>query len=485
MKSKEIFYLILLFSVAFIVRAYKLPENLFFGFEQGRDAEIIKGIYSFKHFVLTGPSTSIGGVFHGPWYYYMMAIPFSLGSGNPVVAAFFLVILGSLTPIVMYFLAKDLLGSKPWAAFAGILTVFSYEYILYSRWLSNVSPAPLFIALAFLFLWKHHVSSKPLYFILFVISASIASLFQMILSFQFIFVFLLILILRISKLSSFKFLIVSVMLILMLFAPLVIFDLRNQRISSLSLLKFATDGNTDKHQNIILSIVQYWQQTEVHFANSLINIDSVMIQIFVLGFILGTVFLLLKEKESRHRTLFIIIWLLMGLVLIYISPGNPQYYVGVGLGWILAFSVTIKFFWEKKNSKCIAFVLIALFVIGCGKTFRDLNRNDTVFFRTIQDDLNLADQKKILNFIHGDSNGNSYRLISFTIPYLQPEGWDYLHKYYYPLDNKAGGKLVYIVIEKHVASVWERKWISDLGHSQLVSEQYFGKLRLQKRILEN
>lgn len=483
-RHKEVLILILLFCAAFIIRAYKLPESLFFGFEQGRDAEVIKGIYSFKDFVLTGPSTSIGGVFHGSWYYYLMAIPYGLSFGNPLAASCFLIFLGSIVPIVIYFLAKDLLRSKSWAFFAGALTVFSYEYILYSRWLSNVSPAPLFIALALLFLWKYASSDKSLFFLFFIISASLASLFQMILIFQFIFVFLLFIVFKIIKLPSFKLLMGSGLSILFLFAPLIIFDFRNQHISWLSLLKFAGGGDGGSHRDIYLNVLQYWKQTEKHFADSIINIDFIPFQILIMGIIFGVFIALLKKKENHKRALFIIIWILMGTILIYIGPGNPQYYVGVGLGWVLAFIMTVKFFWEKKNFRIIAFALIVLFIIGFGKTLIDLTKNENVFFRTIQDDLNLFDQKRVLNFIHHDSNGYPYRFISFTIPYLQPEGWDYLHKYYYPSD-KYGTELIYIVIENHVASVWEEKWIGDLGRSKLVGQQYFGKFRVQKRILEN
>ena len=110
-----------------------------------------------------------------------------------------------------------------------------------------------------------------------------------------------------------------------------------------------------------------------------------------------------------------------------------------------------------------------------------MNFNKDVFFRTSQDDLNYADQKAVLDFINKDSNNQSYRFISFTIPSLQPEGWDYLHKYFYPENKSEGAKLVYIVIEKHVYPVWENKWINDLGKTKLVFEKKFGLLRLQKR----
>lgn len=89
-KKPEVLLLLLIFLSAFLLRWFKLSDNLFFGFEQGRDAFIIENIYRLKDFVLTGPSTSIGGVFHGSYYYYLMAIPYFLSSGNPQVAVLFL-----------------------------------------------------------------------------------------------------------------------------------------------------------------------------------------------------------------------------------------------------------------------------------------------------------------------------------------------------------------------------------------------------------
>lgn len=484
-RCKEILLIGFLFSISFLIRFYKLPDNLFFGFEQGRDAEVIKNIYSFKDFILTGPSTSIGGVFHGPWYYYMMAIPYSISSGSPLAAAFLLIILGSIVPVIIYFLAKDLLDSKIWGFFAGILTLFSYEYILYSRWLSNVSPAPLFIALSFLFLLKYSRSNSSLHFSIFVINASLASLFQMILLFQFIFIFLFCLIFKVIKLPKLKALLISALLIMSLFGPLIVFDFRNQHISSLSLWKFITESNNDKHQVIVLRIVPFWQQTKMHFTYSLINIDSSVLQMLIFGIIVGSLIFLAIKGPSHQKVLFVIIWILMSVPLIYISPGNPQYYVGVGLGWILVFAMVVKVFWEFATLRIVSFLLIFLILKGWSNTFINLTENKNVFFRTIQDDLNLSDQRKILSFIHEDSKGVPYKLIAFTIPYLHSEGWEYLHGYYYPNDKQDGAKLVYIVVESHVAPVWEEKWIKDLGNSQLISEKYFGKLRLQKRILEN
>src|SRR5436190_11008047 len=101
--------IVFIFLAAFLIRIIRIWDFLFFGFEQGRDLQIVQKIYELKDFVLVGPSTSIGGVFHGPWYYYILAIPASLGNGNPLATSIFLIFFGSFLPVIIYLLAKDLL----------------------------------------------------------------------------------------------------------------------------------------------------------------------------------------------------------------------------------------------------------------------------------------------------------------------------------------------------------------------------------------
>lgn len=478
-KKTEILFIFLLFLASFLIRGYKLSDNLFFGFEQGRDAQIIEKIYKLQDFTLTGPSTSIDGVFHGPWYYYMMAIPYWLSSGNPLAVSFFLVVIGSLVPVVMYFFGKDIFNSKFWGIVAGVLTTLSYEYILYSRWLSNVSPSPLFILIAFFMLWRYVKSNKPLFFLLFIISASLASLFQMILLLQFLFVFGLLLITKQIKIPGINSIISSIFVAFILFGPLIIFDFRNQHITFNSLLKFLNKTQASG-SNFLETLKVYFIQAKIHFSDSLISIDNVLVQVFLFGPILLSTYFIFK---SRHRKtiIFLICWELMSLILIFISPGNPQYYVGIGLAWILILSLSLKTFIESKKFKVLAILIGFLLIAGWMNIAYKLTFNKDVFFRTIQEDLNYSDQRKILNFIHNDSKNKPYKLMAFTIPSLHPEGWEYLHKYFYPNDSSEDAKIIYIIIEKNVYPVWEQRWINDLGETELVFEKNFGLLRLQKR----
>lgn len=478
--NSKLIYPILIFLLAILIRSIKIQDHLFFGFEQGRDLLVIKKIYEFTDFVLVGPSTSIGGLFHGSWYYYLLAIPLGATSGNPLAASIFLLVLGSLFPVVIYFLAKRIIGSNYWGVFAGIVAVFSHEYILYSRWLSNVSPAPLFIALSFLMLWEYIKKSNEKYFLLFVIFSAFASSFQMILIVQLLFLLFLVMIFKLIKPPSLKLLFFSVIILLIIFSPAIIFDLRNQNITSRSLINYVFDSeNTHSSSGQFNSLTTYLLQLKIRFYSVLANTNIQPLQILLFASI--TMPLLITYKNYKSEILFMCSIILMSLPIIVISPGNPQYYVAIGIGWILLLVWSVRAFWLSKKLKIIAILITGIFTWGMILTLNNLQQNKDVFFRTIQDDLNYKDQKALLKFIHDDAASNPYKLVSFTIPSLQPEAWDYLRQYFYPADEQGGAKIIYIVIEKHVYPVWEKKWINDLGETDLLFEKKFGQLRLQKR----
>lgn len=471
--------LILIFCVSFFLRWFRISEYLFFGYEQGRDALIIQKIYQLKDFVLVGPSTSIGGLFHGPWYYYMMALPYGLSGGNPLSASLFLVILGSLVPVGVLVFASDLFKSKMWGVICSILVIVSFEYILYSRWLSNVSPAPLFILLSFFMLWKYLNLKNSKYFLGFSIFSSIASLFQMILVPQFLFVLAFLIIFKQLEFPSLKTVTFSFLLILILFGPMIIFDFRNEHITFNSLLNvFAQPdaGSATLASNINVYLLQLYQ----HVGLSLLHIKYLPVQIFlIVGVLAGAV--LGHLKGYKKVVYFLLSWILMTLPLIKISPGNPQYYVGAGLGWIFLFCFSMKNLWEVKYLRLIPVIFAFLVLINFYLTLSNLYQNKDVFFRTTQEDLVYSDQRELLKFVKEDSRGEGYKLEAFTIPSLHPEGWDYLQSYYYPNVKTPNDGIIYVAIEKDVYPVWEEKWINDLGKTKLVFEKKFGLLRLQKR----
>lgn len=79
MKKKYFFwsFILLLLAGAFFLRIYRIPEYITFLSDQGRDAIILKRMVTLEKWVFVGPTTSIGNVFTGPFFYYLVA-PFML-----------------------------------------------------------------------------------------------------------------------------------------------------------------------------------------------------------------------------------------------------------------------------------------------------------------------------------------------------------------------------------------------------------------------
>ena len=83
----EFIFLSLIILLAAFLRFYRLSEYMTFLGDEGRDALIVKDILYGVNFPLIGPPTSVGNMYLGPLYYYMIAVPMGIFWLNPVAAA--------------------------------------------------------------------------------------------------------------------------------------------------------------------------------------------------------------------------------------------------------------------------------------------------------------------------------------------------------------------------------------------------------------
>lgn len=81
--------------------------------DEGRDALMIKRILTTADLPLLGPPTSIGNMYLGPLYYYMMTIPMAIFWLNPVSAAAMVAVLGTFTVGLVYYFSRIWFGKLP------------------------------------------------------------------------------------------------------------------------------------------------------------------------------------------------------------------------------------------------------------------------------------------------------------------------------------------------------------------------------------
>lgn len=105
---------------------------------------------------LQGPAASgtHDTLYHGVFYYYLIAPWVWLGQGNPQVVVNFLAVLSAGSVGVAFVLGKQVFASTKIGLLAAILTAGSFLQAELGTWLSNPQTLVLSIGLFYLFLWR-------------------------------------------------------------------------------------------------------------------------------------------------------------------------------------------------------------------------------------------------------------------------------------------------------------------------------------------
>ncbi|MEK7112681.1 MAG: glycosyltransferase family 39 protein [Patescibacteria group bacterium] len=141
--------LFIIFALAVTVRFLFFPDNVYFGFDQARDAFESLSIYKNLDLKIIGPSTASPTLFHGPLYWYLIGPFYLLGKGNPAVPAAFLLTLNALGIFLIYLTGK-ILFNKRVGLISGLLYAVSFEQTQYAMYFGNPAPAVLTIILFYL-----------------------------------------------------------------------------------------------------------------------------------------------------------------------------------------------------------------------------------------------------------------------------------------------------------------------------------------------
>lgn len=138
-------------------RFISLRETMQFLADQGRDVITAYGILH-GDIALVGPSTSVGSMFLGPFYYYFMAPWLALFGNDPIGPTVAVAVIGVLTLPLLYWVGKQLVGTVP-AVLAVLAFAVAPVAIEYTRFSWNPNPAPFVMLLLLFAVWKAWKSS--------------------------------------------------------------------------------------------------------------------------------------------------------------------------------------------------------------------------------------------------------------------------------------------------------------------------------------
>ncbi len=217
----------LILLIGFFLRIYKLEIFYPWGHDQDLFAWIAKDILIDHHFRLIGQETSIIGVFIGPLFYYLVAFSMALFKMNPLGAALLTTIVSLATIVSIYWVFNKFFGKN-----VGLIGSFLYAVspgaVFLDRWVVPTQPTILW-SVWFLFILLSMLRGN------FQILIPLAILIGLILHIHIAFIPLLLLLPIAYFLSpdkkklkySLKTIAASLMIIVVLASPFILFEIRH------------------------------------------------------------------------------------------------------------------------------------------------------------------------------------------------------------------------------------------------------------------
>ena len=302
--------------------------------DEGRDVIIVRRLFTELHPPLIGPGTSIGNMYLGPLYYYMMAPALFLTAFSPVGPAVQIAILGVITVWFVWFAGREWFGKTAGLIAAGLYAI-SPTVIVFSRSSWNPNIMPFFALLSIYSIWKvwkeHKFKWLPILGISF--AFAIQSHYLAILLIPTIAIFYLLTFrnLRLVKNSSLEiknFLQKSLfgfLIFLGLMSPLLFFDIRHNWMNSQAIYKFFTvrqETVSIRPWNAIPKIPEILNLV----SSSLLGGKNTMVAstVSILVFLSALVVLIKKERDNKNPAYLLITWI--GFALIGLGLYKQQIY---------------------------------------------------------------------------------------------------------------------------------------------------------------
>lgn len=407
MKSKALVLTILLLT--FFLRAYNFPQWYGFDYDQEINAQIAKTVLVDHKPVLIGPETSVGGMYVGPYYNYVISAFYLFGRMDPRWNLLLNLLVSGLTVWLLYFAGKKLFSEK-----AGLLAALIYAcsslMINYDRSAWNPMPVPLVSIGIVTFLVLFSRERRTLWLFLATVFAGFSlhlhpnALFLV--AFYALFILLLVpraVILNLKRLL----LIIGVFLFFLL--PLIIFDFRHQFINSTHFITFFFGGS---------------KVGGISFVSSLINIASILTGLLAesifanqsqlaMAFVAGVLVLTIKNIKAYAPYLLLFSLTLIGFSF-YHGPLPSQYLLFLFPVFILLLASLLTKYSVKSPGKL---AVLALFII-----FLVLNLPKALSFKY---PLALKYKLQVVNYIVANAHSSLVSVDFVTEPGLKT-GYKYL-----------------------------------------------------------
>ncbi|HWA52042.1 MAG TPA: hypothetical protein VG895_03250 [Patescibacteria group bacterium] len=424
MKRSVLVLLFLIFIFGYFLRIMFLHNNILtFGYDQARDAvnalEIAHG-----HLKIFGPPASQPGLFHGVFYYYVLAPFYLIGRGSPIVAAYGIALINSLTILIVFYLTFLMTKNIKTSLIAGFLYAISFEATQYATWLSNPTLGIVTVPLMYLGLWEWINRKEKYWLIIAALGLGLSIQSEIFLAYHIVPLVIWLYIGRknVTRKQLMTFGGVLILTLLTMFLAQLKFGIV-PTINAVKSLANGDNGNLAYEKSIGDYLILYLNQTGRIFSfNSYPgNVGWSFVLVIAMA-ITGII------KHDR-KILFLDTWLFSHLSVVTVG-GTSTPFLMVGIG--PAVSILIASFigtWINKKYYILAFAVLIILIYGNISMTISQNKNAATLF-SIQKDMVLNKEISAVDYTYSNANGKPFSVNTLTSPLWVNIVWSYLYKWY-------------------------------------------------------
>lgn len=327
--KKELIFLAMIVLVGAFCRLYKIDQYMTFLGDEGRDVIIVRRIFTEAHPPLIGPGTSVGSMYLGPLYYYLMAIPLILSGFSPVGPAVMVALISLATILLIWWVGRSWFSKTAGLIAAGLYAI-SPTVITFSHSSWNPNIMPFFALLSVFSVWK--VWQKKEFNWLIVMGVSFAFVLQshylglLLAPTLFLFWILTIVDLKSNgkwKIEHWSFLrksLLGLLFFAILMSPLLIFDLRHNFMNTKAFYNFIVNRDTALSGSLLTSfskapqIFNLINKSLLSGKNALVGAVSSIVIVLGVFYVLVKNFVVQKNFKIKPEYWLLFSWIGFGII---------------------------------------------------------------------------------------------------------------------------------------------------------------------------
>ncbi len=486
---------ILLIALGILMRATEvINKNYVFGFDHGREYLMVRDIVENKDLRLIGTqlgagSAGIQGIFHGPGYYYFLAIPYILFSGDPYGGVVLMFVFG-LGAIFLSFL----IGKKSFGTIGGIILAtfiaLSPPIIAQSRFFWSPFPSTFFALIAFYFVYQIRKNYKYAFFASFFSAFVYHFEFAIAVPLLIALFFYSLVVLKINNIKHYGVMFLGAIIAAL---PAIIFEVRHNFMAIRGAFSYVASPVRDSHApSFLQNQIDHFGAFILNFSDTFPN-RELFPPLFLFVLISVPLFIYIaKEKDKSIRQFVIYLLILTAITFVSFMPLRNAVYQYYLFHLVVVYSffctyILVKSFKKDKAIFAIFSVVMLLYIITSVPKFIQTFKYDIDDYGGIA---KIEGKVDAIDYIFADAKGEKFGLLVFSPPvYTYP--YDYIilwrqNRYnYFPHQSKKG--VFYLLIEKDPDKPWSYKgWLETVIKSGRVIKEVTlpSGFIIQKRIEE-